>query len=311
MHLHDEAAMAGRCGDDPLLATRLARPADPPGLVANLDRELLFPPARGRLHCNQPCAAMPRLHAASNASLDCRLTPWDERVFGVPCAEITGLDGHDDETQILALLQQFDTWARENGVRFAYARVAPEAAAKRAFHRAGFYFAEASYRVGHRHIQGSAVFDRLIRRGPVLEPAVVADHAALQQILADDFEHGRIHEDPWVTREQAALRYRNWLHDLIEQGHELLCYRLKGEVIGLHVQRADEGRVDLVLTGVKRSHALLGASLWAEVLRLNRLRGVREAHTLISAANIPILNLYRRLDFQFDALLVGFHKRYE
>jgi hypothetical protein len=66
----------------------------------------------------------------------------------------------------------------------------------------------------------------------------------------------------------------------------------------------------LVLTGVKRSHALLGVSLWAQVLRLNRLRGVCETQTLISAANLPIVNLYRRFEFQFEELLLGFHKRW-
>ena len=110
--------------------------------------------------------------------------------------------------------------------------------------------------------------------------------------------------------EDAARRYRFWLNDLSAQKHEILTYRFKDEVIGLHIQRATDAVADLVLTGVKRSHSLLGVPLWAEVLRLNRQRGIREAHTLISAANVPILNLYRRFEFQFDSLLLGFHKRY-
>lgn len=252
---------------------------------------------------------MPRLtHHAS--SLDWRLTPWDERVFGFPCAEIVSLVAPDLST-LAALLSQFDDWASLEGVQFAYGRFAPTTVNKQAFHAAGFYFAEASYQLRHSKIQTSEAFDRLIRPGPLLVPALESELPALQDILAADFEHGRIHEDPWVSQADAAQRYRNWLRDLHAQSYEIFTYKLKGEVIGLHVQRTHEGTTDLVLTGAKRSHALLAVSLWAEALKLNRQRGTRVVHTMISAANIPILNLYRRFEFQFDSMLLGFHKRYK
>jgi hypothetical protein len=69
-------------------------------------------------------------------------------------------------------------------------------------------------------------------------------------------------------------------------------------------------KIDLILTGVKRSLALLVVSLWSELLKLKRLRSVREMHTMISAANIPIDNLCGRFEFQFEALLLGLHKRW-
>lgn len=251
---------------------------------------------------------MPRLFNGQ-ATLECRRTPWDERVFGFPCAEITHFQA-EHQAAGLDVLHQFEAWAQVQGVQFAYGRFEPTRLVKQLVHQAGFYFAEASYRIRHHKLQGSEAFDRLIRPGPLLESAKEADHEALRTILASDFEHGRIHEDPWVEPAVASLRYRNWLTDLLAQQHEVYTYRLKGEVIGLHIQRGEGEKVDLVLTGVKRSYALLGVSLWAEVLRLNRLRGVRETHTLISAANVPILNLYRRFEFQFESLLLGCHKRW-
>lgn len=251
---------------------------------------------------------MPHLYN-DQASLVCRRTPWDDRIFCFPCAEITHFQT-ENEAAGRHVFQQFEDWAQVQGVHFAYGRFEPTRLVKQALYQAGFYFAEASYRIRHSKMQGSDAFDRLIRPGPMLEPATEADHEALRIILANDFEHGRIHEDPWVEPAVASLRYRNWLTDLLEQQHEVYAYCLKDEVIGLHIQRGDGEKVDLVLTGVKRSHALLGASLWAQVLRLNRIRGAREAHTLISAANLPIVNLYRRFEFQFEALLLGFHKRW-
>lgn len=245
-----------------------------------------------------------------SGKLVCRTTPWDERIFGHPCMEILGIEGADD-AQLASLLAQFDDEARSRGVRFAYTRIDGESAAlKRAMHEAGFYYAESSYRIVHRKVQKSAHFDKLIRRGPELVPADPAHFDAIRQILAEDFNHGRIHEDPWVARDIAASRYRHWLSDLAAQRHEIYVYLLGGEVIGTHIQRRHGAVADLVLTGVKRSHALLGVSLWAKVMELLRTQEVAEAHTLISAANLPIMNLYRNFEFHFDEFLCGFHKRY-
>jgi hypothetical protein len=251
---------------------------------------------------------MQRLHN-DHAELECRRTPWDDRVFGFPCAEITHFLA-EHEAAGLEIFNQFEAWVQEQGVKFAYGRFEPTRQVKQLVHQAGFYFAEVSYKICHRKLQSSHTFDRLIRHGPVLEAASDRDHQALRTILSTDFEHGRIHEDPWVKSSAASLRYYNWMADLLAQHFEVYVYRLKSEVIGIHIQRSEGEKVDLVITGVKRSHALLGASLWAEVLRFNRLRGALEAHTMISAANIPIVNLYRSFEFQFDALLLGFHKRW-
>lgn len=245
-----------------------------------------------------------------STKIEARKTPWDDRVFGFPCAEIVSLEGVKTTSDVEVLLSFFDNWVREEGIQFAYGRFAPTQINKQAFHKSGFYFAEASYRIRQTKIASCNDFDCLIRNGPQLVLAKEEDYEYIQDILANDFHHGRIHEDPWVEEYTASRRYKLWLNDLVAQKQEIYSYKLNGQIIGLHIQRCNEYDVDLVLTGVKKSHALLGASLWAEVLKLNRLRGIRIAHTLVSASNIPVLNLYRRLDFQFDSLLLGFHKKY-
>jgi hypothetical protein len=244
------------------------------------------------------------------AVLEFRPAPWDERSLGFPCLEFLRLQADSDE-QADELLARFHAEAAARGVRLAYGRVpADSALCKRALHRAGFYYAESSYRISHRKLAASAELDALIRRGPELGLAEPQELDAIRDILVADFAHGRFHEDPWITPGQAQARYAGWLPDLVAQHHEVYAYRLKGEVIGLHIQKSRDGVGDFVLTGVKASHALLGASLWAEAMRLARGQGLREVHTLISAANLPIINLYRRLGFNFDALLTGFHRRY-
>lgn len=240
-----------------------------------------------------------------------RDTPWDERVFGFRCAEITELHAATAEG-LRALLATFELCMRSRDVKLAYARVdGGSALFKLGLQEAGFYFAEASYKVSHRNLKSTALFDRLIRPGPELVPAEEQHFERLRSILQNDFAHGRLHEDPYVPVGLAGLRYRGWLDDLIAQNREIYAYEFKGDVIGLHVQHRRADTADLVLTGVTRSHALLGLTLWAQVMQLLRAQHVERAESLISAANVPILNLYRHFQFSFDGYLCGYHVRYD
>ncbi|MCC7053577.1 MAG: hypothetical protein IT355_09930 [Gemmatimonadaceae bacterium] len=255
-------------------------------------------------------AAALTLRTSDSTALEFREAPWDQRTLGFPCLEITALRG-EDPAELAALLAAFDAEAARRDAGFAYTRVAADARAlRRALTEAGFYHAECSFRVAHTQVQKSGEMDRWIRRGAVLRPAGPEDHEAMESILESAFEHGRFHEDLYISRELAGLRYRRWLADLVAQGSEVYAYCAGDDVIGLHVQQRHGDVADLILTGVKTSHALMGVPLWAEVMRLVRTQEVREARTLISAANVPIVNLYSRFNFTFQALLSGYHKRY-
>jgi L-amino acid N-acyltransferase YncA len=251
------------------------------------------------------------VRASDRTTLEFRDAPWDQRTLGFPCLEITALHGADD-AELASLLASFDAEAARRDAGFAYTRVSADARAqRRALTEAGFYYAESSFRMAHTQVQKSADLDRWLRRGALLRPAVPSDHEAMASILETAFEHGRFHEDLYIPRDVAGLRYRRWLGDLVHQQAELYAYVVGDDVIGLHVQTRHDDVADLILTGVKTSHALMGVPLWAEVMRLIRTQEIREARTLISAANVPIVNLYSRFNFTFQALLSGYHKRYQ
>jgi hydrogenase nickel incorporation protein HypA/HybF len=150
-------------------------------------------------------------------------------------------------------------------------------------------------------VQAGTAFDRFIRPGPQLNPAEDAHLGRIREIMQSDFEHGRIQEDPYVPRAVAGLRYRHWLDDLIAQKHEIYAYVLDGDVVGLHVQRRDGDAAHLVLTGVTRSHALLGLPLWAQVMRQLRageggdFRGERADSESLSEPRVFLRRLSLRL----------------
>ncbi len=248
--------------------------------------------------------------ASDHTALEYRDAPWDERTLGYPCLEITAIRG-DLDAELAQVLTDFDAAVQQRGAGLVYTRVPADARAqRRALNDAGFYCAEVSYRVAHSQVQKATETDRFIRRGAELRLAVPADYPAIEEILGTAFEHGRFQEDLYLGRDVAGLRYRRWLGDLVAQHAEIYAYVAGAEVIGLHVQHRIGDAADLILTGVKTSHALLGVPLWAEVMRLVRTQEIREARTLISAANLPIVNLYSRFGFSFQELLCGYHKHY-
>lgn len=239
----------------------------------------------------------------------CRRTPWDERIFGYPCAEITEISAQN-EVSAKCLLKEFEAWAASEKIQFAYGRVTPTQVNKKVFQNAGFYYGEASYKLTYEKVQSRTEYESLIRSGPEMQPADKDEIEEIRNILGSDFHFGRLHEDPWVDSAASAQRYRNWLTDLIAQKHDIFSYRVKRKVVGLHIQRTSGDNVDLVLTGLRRSHSVLCLTLWATVLKFNRDHGAKRLQTLISAANIPVVNLYMQFGFRFEAFLIGFHKRW-
>lgn len=133
----------------------------------------------------------------------------------------------------------------------------------------------------------------------------------VQEIAATDFLFGRFLEDPFLEAGLGATRHANWVGDLLDQGL-LYVAVLNDRVLGFHAERlsSDGKEADLILTGTARKYSLLSLPLWVSALDSLRERGVTRASTMISAANIGVLNLYCALDFHFDQTLLGFHKRY-
>ena len=71
--------------------------------------------------------------------------------------------------------------------------------------------------------------------------------------------------------------------------------------------RIEEGTADLILGGTRAEQAVLAYPFWSAVLGRLKQEGVRRVETVISAANLGVLNLYARLGFQAHETLVGLH----
>lgn len=125
------------------------------------------------------------------------------------------------------------------------------------------------------------------------------------RIAAESFIKDRFHVDPHCPDQLADKRFVFWVEDLLkgDTQFELLLYN--GEVIGFMARKHQH----LVLAGFSRTYSSSGFGdfLWLSVLSHMVSEGLAQAHTRISANNIPVLNLYVRLGFKFREPAAMFH----
>lgn len=243
----------------------------------------------------------------NGAHADVRLTPWDERALGVRTAEIAHLACESVEAAT-RLLDQIESWCRDQNVRYVFGRIdANNAPAKGAVLERGFDIVESSLALSRAHLGNLPDVPRGMK--PALRPAVEADIPALRAIARDDFAHGRFLEDPAIDRHAAANRTANWIEDMVSQGLAQVA-ESRGRLIGFHAERvaSDRPHADLLLTGAAAPYAMLAFPLWVVALESLAARQVKTCSTLISTANIGVVNLYARLGFHYDTALFGFRK---
>jgi hypothetical protein len=242
------------------------------------------------------------------AGTKARTTPWDARVFNVGTAEILDF-APADEAAAIATLNAFAEWGVEKHIGFCYTRVdAHDMPARRALQTAGFYAAETTFNISKRDLQKTD-FSKYLRRGVNPSAASDLDLPALSQLAHDHFDHSRFHDDPFVSATIARQRYAGWINDL--KAKEISIFRYRETLVGLHVQELDivnPQTMHLILTGVAKPVAVLATAWWAAALDALKARNITHCSTVVSAANVGVLNLYNQFGFRIEKTLIGYHK---
>lgn len=239
-----------------------------------------------------------------------RPTPWDTKVFGFNTNEIKEFRC-EDSALLDSLLKKFDSHNKQNNIRFTYTRIdANERFLKKQLQEAGFYYAETSFYLTKKDLQQAEFCLKMKCSLPLATPAE-DDFLQIKEIAKNDFSYGRFHEDPHIDAEKAKARFVNWIDEMIKEDKEFLVHKKDHEVAGFHVQSVSDDTCDMILTGTRKERSMVSYYLWATVLENLRKRGIKEASTMISAANVQIVNLYSFFDFHFEKTLLGFHKFYK
>jgi len=91
--------------------------------------------------------------------------------------------------------------------------------------------------------------------------------------------------------------------------HELLIAKHRDKLVGFHAQRLSvEGEyIDWILTRTCSAYAMLSVPLWHTAFKLAQARDIKLIKTVISAANVGVLNLYNSFPFRVEKALCGYH----
>lgn len=217
-----------------------------------------------------------------------RETPWDERAFGIPTYEILELTRER--------LEAVSNWRGHFTVK-----VDPRAD-KKLLQEYGFYYCDTL-------LVPAATREQFVpheRSGVAL-----AEDVPLEDLLAiadGAFVYGRFHRDFRLPRIWAERRYARWLSDLYRRGNVWgLLY--EGELVGFFAREGD----NIVLHAVHPAFRGRGLAkyLWSRAIQRMFGEGWEEVRSSISAANLPVLNLYASLGFRFRQALDVYHKYQE
>ena len=128
----------------------------------------------------------------------------------------------------------------------------------------------------------------------------------IEEISKHSFVDDRFHLDPNCPNSIADLRFYYWIQDLYSDPEAIFyCLEFDGEITGFMCRKNS----NLILAGFEKKYrnSGLGDFLWLSVMEEMLKSGLSHAHTLISANNVAVLNLYARIGFKFRQSAITFH----
>jgi len=203
-------------------------------------------------------------------------SPWDQKVFGIPCYEIDGFNLESGQ------------WAQQHPGHYT-TRVSP-LVNKQVLEQYGFYYC-----------------DTLIEPFCSLEQFVVhqdkrtslSKAVALEDLLAishQAFTFGRFHKDFNISKALADKRYDQWLTQLHNEGRVTGLF-FDGKLVGFIA--VDNSHLVLHAMHPQFRGQGIAKFLWSALCTELFASGIGEISSSISAANLAAVNLYSSLGFRF------------
>lgn len=239
-----------------------------------------------------------------------RETPWDARALGRPTLDVTDValacESAPGSSPDDGLFHSLERVCDERQVGLVTARLSAERRlAVARLQTAGFRYVETVLRLRYANLARFA--PPATGRAMALREARPEDAAALIDQAAATFHYGRFAEDPVIDPAINRRRQIDWMEGLLAGKAQILVADV-GETAGAFMAyRGEDGTADLILGGTRPEQAVLAYPFWIAVLARLKQDGIRRVETVISAANLGVLNLYARLGFQAHETLIGLH----
>lgn len=211
-------------------------------------------------------------------------TPWDSMVLGCDAFELR--------------VATPEAMAEARAPGHYTVKIDPRAS-KAMLHRHGFYYCDTLVEP----------YCAAARFQPVPHPAAGfrrdPDPDPLFAICRGAFQHGRFHRDFNIEPRVADLRYENWLRTL-HAGGKVYGLLWLGGLAGFIAH--ESGKLVLHALGGEYRGRGIAKHLWSAVCADLVNRGEHELTSSISVTNLPALNLYASLGFQFRNAVDVYHR---
>lgn len=240
--------------------------------------------------------------------LTAALVPWDTEVFGYAVAELRPFL-HTPSGSVRLSFAQLAEWRDRAGVELMYCRL-PCASLQESMllEEHGFRFVEVVLHPTIPNLQDRAL------KSPTFSVTVAEpdDLEAIANIAELAFGYERYHADPRMDSARASARYGRWVRSTIEQPtYSLLkISSVEDELVAFFaVEETGPSQLAWRLTAVAPEFQGrgMGAGIWSSVLQYHQTRGFESVVTTIASRNVPVLNLYSRLQFRFEPPEMTFH----
>lgn len=229
--------------------------------------------------------------------------PWDGGPLAVPANSITKLEAADESAATL-LLGRFEGECSKIGYTSTRVNSGCVHIAK-ALVQSGYGMTETVMKVSGS--LSKIPIDETMFGKFSFQLADKDDYATIADYAVKYFNHGKFHEDPLIGKSAANARNINMVNDLTKTCITHIG-KVSNNIIGFMILKKEGCVVDLLLGGMHPDFRHFSYAFWNRVFQEYDGAGVKKFTTTISAANVPIVNLYSRFGFRFDQALLGYRK---
>lgn len=210
-------------------------------------------------------------------------TAWDSRAFGINTFEIL----YTSDSQLRHTLEKI---LKHKCIGHYTVKIDP-LLSKKVLHDFGFYYCDTL-------LEPYCVFKNLViyeKEGIEISESI-DDIQKTSSMIYDNFKYDRFHRDFNIPQNLGDLRYNLWLEDLWKT-NQVFVLKLFGDFAGFWAYSNHQ----ILLHALSKNYQGKGLSkyFWSVACKKLFEKGYQELTSSISASNVPVLNLYSSLGFNF------------
>lgn len=229
--------------------------------------------------------------------------PWDGGPLEKSASNITTFFA-EDEPKAIQLLELFES--KSKGIGYTSIRTnSKNTHLINALAKTGYSMTEIALEVSIP--LSKIIIDDVLFPKFTFGEATLEDYKTISKYSTKYFNHGKFHEDPLIDKKLADIRNINMVKDTTKQ-YTTYLGKVNNSVIGFMILKISNGTVTLILGGMHEDYTHLAYPFWNRVFVECKNMNVKKITTTISAANIPIINLYSKFGFKFTQSFHGYRK---